>query len=194
MIFPERVGDQRRIGVAIEVPAPFGTELQRARKEFGDPLADLIPPHITLLGPTIVAPEEMDEVFAHLGAIAGRYGPFEVRLRSSGTFRPLSPVVFVQVAQGIAECESLERTVRSGPLFQTLRFNYHPHVTVAHEVPDNSLDLAFEAMATYEASFTADAISLYEHGDDNVWRPVHRFALSLGEADDAEDAVPGSGS
>lgn len=189
MIFPERVGDQRRIGVAIEVPAPFGPELQRARKEFGDPLADLIPPHITLLGPTIVEPHGVDEVVAHLTAIAGRYSPFEVRLRSSGTFRPLSPVVFVQVAQGIAECEALEREVRSGPLTQTLRFNYHPHVTVAHEVPDENLDFAFEAMATYEASFVAEAISLFEHGDDNVWRPVHNFELTRGRGEDAPQSA-----
>ena len=188
MIFPERVGDQRRIGVAIEVPAPFGPELQRARKEFGDPLADLIPPHITLLGPTIVEPRDMDVVFTHLATIAARYAPFEVLLRSSGTFRPISPVVFVQVAQGIAECESLEREVRSGPLVQDLRFNYHPHVTVAHEVSEANLDFAFEAMATYEASFVVDAISLFEHGDDNVWRAVHRFALTR-ERD--QDALPG---
>ena len=185
MIFPERVGDQRRIGVAIEVPAPFGPELQRARREFGDPLADLIPPHITLIGPTIVEQQDMDEVFGHLSTIAARYTPFEVRLRSSGTFRPLSPVVFVQVAQGIAECEALEREVRSGPLDQPLRFNYHPHVTVAHEVSDSQLDIAFDALATYEASFVVDAISLYEHGDDNIWRPVHRFGLTAGQSEDA---------
>lgn len=188
MIFPERVGDQRRIGVAIEVPEPFGPELQRARKQFGDPLADLIPPHITLLGPTIVEPGDMDEVDAHLEAIAQGLAAFTVRLRSSGTFRPVSPVVFIQVAQGIAECESLERAVRSGPLTQSLRFNYHPHVTVAHEVPDAALDVAFDEMAGYEAAFEVDSISLYEHGDDNVWRPVRQFVLGR-----AAGAQPGAG-
>lgn len=190
MIFPERVGDQRRIGVAIEVPEPFGTELQSARKQFGDPLADLIPPHITLLGPTVVEPADMDEVTEHLTAIAQRFPAFTVRLRSSGTFRPVSPVVFVQVAQGIAECESLERAVRSGLLMQPLRFNYHPHVTVAHEVPDIALDLAFDEMADYDAVFEAEAISLYEHGDDNVWRPVRRITLG----GRAADAAPGEAS
>ncbi|SDC54769.1 2'-5' RNA ligase [Sanguibacter gelidistatuariae] len=189
MIFPERVGEQRRIGVAIEVPEPFGTELQSARKQFGDPLADLIPPHITLLGPTVVEPADMDEVAAHLEAIAHQFPPFTVRLRSSGTFRPVSPVVFVQVAQGIAECESLERAVRSGPLTQTLRFNYHPHVTVAHEVPDIALDVAFETMGEYAAAFEVVAISLFEHGDDNVWRPVRRFALGDGRGEDASPST-----
>ena len=182
MIFPVRIGDQRRIGVSIEVPDPFGLELQCARKEFGDPLADLIPPHITLLGPTVVEPADMDAVTGHLEEIAGCFPAFTMRLQSSGTFRPVSPVVFVQVAQGIAECESLERAVRSGPLEQLLRFNYHPHVTVAHEVPDVALDVAFETMADYQAAFEVEAISLYEHGDDNVWRPVRRFALNVGRA------------
>lgn len=177
MNIPDRVGDQRRVGVAIEVPAPFGPELQRARKRFGDPLAELIPPHITLLGPTILEPEDIAAVDAHLSRVASSALPFEVHLRSAATFRPVSPVVFVQVAQGIPECEMLERLVRSGPLEQSLRFNYHPHVTVAHEVPDAALDVAFEEMAEYEAIFGVDAISLYEHGDDNVWRSVRTFPL-----------------
>lgn len=177
MNLPERVGDQRRIGVSIEIPQPYGAELQRARKNFGDLLADLIPPHITLLGPTVVEPDEMPAIDEHLRTIAAGAAPFLVHLRSSGTFRPVSPVVFVQVAQGIAECESLETQVRSGPLAQPLRFNYHPHVTVAHEVPDEALDIAFEAMAGYDASFTASEVSLFEHGDDNVWRPVRSYPL-----------------
>lgn len=179
MRLPERTGAQRRIGVAIDVPEPFATQLQSARREFGDPLADLIPAHITLLGPTIVEPEAVETVNAHLQEVASRAIPFQVRLRSSGTFRPVSPVVFVQVAQGIAECESLETMVRSGPLDQPLRFNYHPHVTVAHEVPDAKLDIAFDEMASYDAVFPVTEISLFEHGDDNVWRPVRRFALGF---------------
>ncbi|WPF81245.1 2'-5' RNA ligase family protein [Sanguibacter sp. 4.1] len=177
MNLPERLGDQRRIGVSIEIPAPFGAQLQEARRRAGDPLADLIPPHITILGPTVLDPDLMPAVDTHLAAVAASAEPFVVRLRGSGTFRPVSPVVFVQVAQGIAECESLESRVRSGPLAQDLRFNYHPHVTVAHEVPDDALDAAFEAMAGYEATFTVDAVSLFEHGDDSVWRPVHAFPL-----------------
>lgn len=177
MNLPERVGDQRRIGVSVEIPDPFGAQLQEARRTAGDPLADHIPPHITILGPTVLEPGQMSQVDEHLSSIAARSAPFVVQLRSSGTFRPVSPVVFVQVAQGIAECESLESLVRSGPLAQELRFNYHPHVTVAHEVPDEALDAAFEAMAGYEATFSVESVSLFEHGDDSVWRPVRAYPL-----------------
>ena len=39
-----------------------------------------------------------------------------MRLRGTGTFRPVSPVVFVNVAEGISRCELLADAVRRGPL------------------------------------------------------------------------------
>lgn len=178
MNLPERGPHQVRIGIAIEIPEPYGTALQEARAAFGDPFAGDIPPHITLLGPTVVDESDLDEVYGHLEGVAAQAAPFRVILRGSGTFRPVSPVVFVIVAQGIAECEGLEGAVRSGILDQELRFNYHPHVTVAHEIDDEALDLAFDEMAGFEASFDVTGIHLYEHGDDGVWRPSRRFDLA----------------
>ncbi|WP_225753833.1 2'-5' RNA ligase family protein [Actinotalea sp. Marseille-Q4924] len=177
MRLPERTGDQRRVGVAIEVPQPYGGRLQTARAGFGDPLADAIPPHVTLLGPTVLEPDEVAEVYAHLEDVAARHAPFRLHLRGTGSFRPVSAVVFVQVVEGIAECEQLERAVRSGPLEQDVRFNYHPHVTIAHDVAEDALDRAFEEMAGFEAVFAVDTVQVYEHGDDGVWRPVAPFRL-----------------
>ena len=74
-------------------------------------------------------------------------------LRGTGTFRPVSPVVFVQVAGGIAECEQLERAIRGGPLHRDLAFHYHPHVTVAHHVDEAAMDRAFEDLAGYTCTF-----------------------------------------
>lgn len=177
MRLPPRVGDQVRIGVALAVPPPHGPQLQGARAGFGDPLAALIPPHVTLLGPTVVERTELDKVDEHLSAVATVHAPFTVHLRGTGTFRPVSDVVFVQVVQGISECEQLERSVRSGPLSQELRFHYHPHVTVAHDVPGDALDRAFAELADFEARFEVDRIQVFEHGDDGVWRPVRAFPL-----------------
>lgn len=178
MRLPERVGDQVRIGVALQVPAPWGPALQQARAGFGDPLAQDIPPHVTLLGPTVVEPAELEAVGDHLTDVGKSHGPFTLHLRGTGSFRPVSAVVFVQVVQGIAECELLERAVRSGPLAQDVRFNYHPHVTVAHDVPDDDLDRAFAELADFEAQFLVDSIQVFEHGDDGVWRPVRSFPLT----------------
>ena len=180
MRLPERVGDQVRIGVAVQIPAPHGPALQRARAGFGDPLADDIPPHVTLLGPTVVEPVELEVVTAHLEAVGRAHPPFTVHLRGTGTFRPVSAVVFVQVVRGIAECEQLERAVRTGPLAQELRFNYHPHVTVAHDVPEPALDRAFDELADFEAEFEVGSFQVFEHGDDGVWRVVRDVPLTAG--------------
>ncbi len=85
-----------------------------------------------------------------------------MHLFGTGTFRPISPVVFVQVARGVADCELLERAIRSGPLDRALEFPYHPHVTVAHDVDDDALDEAYDGLAGFVARFTVESFQLFE--------------------------------
>lgn len=166
------------IGVAVPIPEPWGQELADARKLFGDPMAGLIPPHITLLPPTALDASVFDQAADHLGAVASGQEPFDVHLRGTGSFRPVSPVVFVAVAGGISDCERLETRVRSGPLERDLPFPYHPHVTVAHDLPAGALESAYDELAHYEARFTVGSFQLYEHGEDGVWRSLREFALT----------------
>jgi 2'-5' RNA ligase len=171
------VARQTTIGVSIPIPAPHGDYLQRRRADFGDPQAWQIPAHITLLPPTAVDQEAYAAFRSHCADVASAQSPFDVVLRGTGTFRPLSDVVFIQVAQGVSNCEALERALRSGPVRRDLDFYYHPHVTVAHNVATASLDRAFGELADYSVAFQVDGYHLYELGDDGVWRPVHEFAL-----------------
>jgi len=180
---PDRVGDQVRIGIAITIPEPYGSVLQSARGRVGDPAAPSIPPHITLLGPTVLEPQDLAEVHEHLAAVAARHRPFVLHLHGTGTFRPVTPVVFVGVVGGRSGCAGLERDVRTGPLMQDVRFDYHPHVTIAHEVADAALDRALGELADFDAEFVVSAFHTYEYGDDGVWRPVRDFPLT-GAADD----------
>ncbi|MCO6004717.1 2'-5' RNA ligase family protein [Actinoallomurus purpureus] len=167
--------EERTIGVAVAIPEPYGPELQRRRASFGDPLAASIPTHITLVPPTRVPVPALDDIERHLRAAARDESPFDIHLRGTGTFRPVSPVVFVALAEGIGDCERLERGVRRGPLAVERAFPYHPHVTVAHHLADDALDRAFKELASYEAKFPVRAFSLYEHGADGVWRPRRHF-------------------
>jgi 2'-5' RNA ligase len=165
------------IGVSIAIPAPYAQELQSARASFADPLAFSIPTHVTLLPPTEIEQDELESAVEHLDAVSVAASPFPMVLRGTGTFRPVSPVVFVQVAGGLANCEQLEQAIRTGPLKRAIDFNYHPHVTVAHHVPEDSLDRAFAELADFECRFEVEAFHLYQHGGDSIWRPVQSFAL-----------------
>lgn len=170
----------KMISVSIAVPAPFGDELQRLRASFGDPSAGSIPTHVTLLSPMEIADEDGPEILEHLQRVAASLQPFTMLLRSTGTFRPVSPVVFVQVAGGISACERIEQAIRTGPLKREVQFYYHPHVTVAHHVDDEAMDRAFNELASYECSFEVAAFELFEHGADLVSRPVWTFAFGGG--------------
>ncbi|MFJ1703051.1 2'-5' RNA ligase family protein [Kitasatospora sp. NPDC088346] len=159
------------IGVSISVPEPFGTRIQDARAGHGDPLARSIPTHVTLLPPTEVPTAALPGIEAHLRAVAAGHRPFRMLLRGSGSFRPVSPVVFVRVEEGAQECRALEADVRSGPLARELAFPYHPHVTVAHGLPEPVLDEAFEQARGFRAAFEVTGFSLSRFGPDEVWRP-----------------------
>lgn len=166
---------RRTIGVSIAIPEPHAARLQAWRERFGDPDARKIPTHVTLLPPTRVVPEQLPGIEEHLAKIAVGTPPFGIHLRGTGTFRPVSPVVFVALAAGISECERLEAAVRSGPLARPIPYNYHPHVTIAHDLDDDTLDDAYAALATYDARAPIWGFSLYEHGPDGVWRPQRDF-------------------
>ncbi len=120
----------------------------------------------------------MEQIEKHLELVASRHPRFRMKLRGTATFRPVSPVVFVAVAEGISACELLAADVRSDLLHQELRFPYHPHVTVAHDVEDDALDRAFHALADYECCFDVVEFHLYVHGEDQVWRSQRSFALA----------------
>lgn len=145
------------------------------RARFGDPQATTIPAHITLVPPMNV--DDLSAVEEHLSAVAERSAAFGVRLHGTGTFRPLSPVVFLSLVEGISGCEALQRRLRGGPLQMELNFPYHPHVTVAHHLPDDVLDEAFETLADFDASFLADRFDLYVHNGAS-WDTLRSFPMT----------------
>jgi len=178
-------GEAITVGVAMSIPAPFSEVLDAVRASSGDPLATFIPAHLTLLGPTEIDPAGVAEVEIWLGEVAARHAPFRVHLRGTGTFRPVTEVVFVAVAAGISECERLAGDVRRGPLARDLHYPYHPHVTIAHDVPTAALDRVYAELDDFEALFTVDQFTLYVHGADGRWRPLRDFKLTAERLDDA---------
>jgi 2'-5' RNA ligase len=168
------------IGVAVAIPEPWATELQDYRTNVGDSMAATIPTHITLVPPTEVTDDELEKIEAHLTTAAADVPTFEVHLRGTGTFRPVSPVVFVSVVEGISQCEQLADAVRRGPLAVDLTFPYHPHVTIAHDLDDAQLDQAFDELSGFECEFDVADFQLYVHSLERGWTPTRYFALSPG--------------
>jgi 2'-5' RNA ligase len=173
---------KRTIGVSIAVPEPYGSLLQKRRAGFGDPLAHSIATHVTLLPPTEVDETVLPAFREHLVRVAAAGRLFRMRLDGTATFRPLSPVVYVELCEGAVECTELQERVRSGPVERELQFPYHPHVTIAHCISEEAMDLAQRELADFTASWTANGFCLYEQDADGVWHKLHDYPFALGLA------------
>ena len=166
------------IAVDIDIPEPWGGTLTRRRAASGDPLAEFVPAHLTLLGPTEIPAARLPEVEAHLAAVAAAHPPYTLHLRGTGTFQPVTDVVFVAVAAGISECETLAEAIGAAEVLRReRRFPYHPHVTVAQDVPQAALDKVYEELADFSARFEVDSFTLFSHNGEGRWQPRRDFHL-----------------
>jgi 2'-5' RNA ligase len=174
------------IGIAIDIPEPWGSQLTKARAEAGDPQAAHVPAHVTLLGPTEIDAADLTAIEQRLAEIAAARPPFTLHLRGTGTFRPITEVVFVTVAVGISECEQLNAAIQDiDAIDRATKFPYHPHVTVAQDVPSPQLDAAFHDLAGFEARFPVKGFTLFEHGSAGRWRPHRDYVF--GGANNSDD-------
>lgn len=166
------------IGVSVAVPEPWGSEIQRARTSFGDDAGHGIPTHVTLLPPTPLTGAILDEVHAHLDEAAAAVAPFTLTLHGTGTFYPVTPVVFLEITQGVESLELLESTIRDGVLQRELTYPFHPHVTVAHHLDEDGLARAHRELDDYHVSFEVVEFWLYvQDAADASWTPVRRYSL-----------------
>ena len=166
------------LGIVVPIPEPWAQQLVDWRAKVGDPQASVVPPHVTLLPPTEVPDAERATISAHLAQVARNHPPFDMHLSGTGTFSPVSDVVFVAVARGIGNCELIANDVRSGPLARTLSFPYHPHVTVAHDVPPDMLELAYSGLADLSAEFRVDAFTEFEQTPTGAWVVAREYPLT----------------
>ncbi|GAB4080450.1 2'-5' RNA ligase family protein [Modestobacter muralis] len=166
------------LGVVVALPEPLAQLMIEWRGKCGDPQASLVPPHVTLLPPTEVPIGERPAIRMHLEQVAATHPPFDVHLTGTGTFRPVSEVVFLTVARGGVDCELLAGAVRSGPLTRSLSFPYHPHVTVAHDVPSEMLDMAAEGLADLHREFRVESFTEFEQLPDGAWAVAAEYRLS----------------
>jgi 2'-5' RNA ligase len=150
------------VGVTIPIPGSLAGALQQARKDSGDPLADTVPPHLTLLAPTSVTVERLEILAEHLALVACSMAAFTIALHGVSSFLPISPVAFVPVIDGGKDLAALAAGIRSGPVPLPQQFPFHPHVTVAHRVEPDGMERVCRSLMTFDATV-----------------PVERFTLSI---------------
>lgn len=160
-------------GVVIELPEPVGQELQDWRASFGDPDSYAVPAHITLV--IAPGPTSWDDVEQRVAAVARQWCPFRVEINGTGTFRPVTPVVYLRIGEGEEQCRALHDALHEEHLVSASPFEFHPHVTIAHAVDEEDLDRAQEMLRTYRAGFLVDRVGLYQLDGHGAWQIREEF-------------------
>ena len=173
----------------VPLPEPVASHVQAWRRALRDPAAAEIPPHLTLVPPQTVAPDQAEAAIALVERAAASAVPGPVELRGAATFLPDSPVAFLVVTEGAAMLEGLEAALREPPLHRRT-FPFHPHVTVTQDHPPELLEAAVRDLQGFHASWVPAEIDLLEEAGDGVWRPLHRARLGAVKPEDPVREVP----
>jgi 2'-5' RNA ligase/8-oxo-dGTP pyrophosphatase MutT (NUDIX family) len=160
-----------RLGVIARLPEPLGIHVQSWRRALGDPAAGRIAPHLTLVPPQTVAERELDRAVALVERAAAEAVPFLVELDGAATFLPDNPVAYLVVREGGPALHALEAALQASPLDRRTH-PFHPHVTVAQDLPDERIEAAARELAGFRATFPVREVSLMREDRDKVWRPA----------------------
>lgn len=169
--------DTTPLGVVIEIPSPLRERLRDWRLRYGGKDAAIVDPHVTLVSGSTNA---WDQAAAHVRSLVHRSKAFTMRLQGTGTFRPVTDVVYLNVTTGAEECTALHDALLTGPLGHDLSFGYHPHLTIAHDVSAALLDAAQTDLSNESMYFDVSSIGLF--GIDAAGRWSLREEIDLGTA------------
>jgi len=117
------------------IPPPLGEFLDDLRREMvpdDDPRA-----HVSLLPPRPLA-GGWHEAWAELRNTLKNHPAFDVELTGIRTF-PVTDVIYLEVGAGASELCKMHAAMNSNSLAFEEPFAYHPHVTLAQDIPHHKV-------------------------------------------------------
>ncbi len=165
--------------LVIYIPDPLGRALDDLRRE-------LVPhynphAHVSVLPPRPLA-VDWRIASEQVRALAESWAPFEVELTALRCF-PVTDVLYLEVGAGAAELRRMHEAMNRDVLDFEEPFPYHPHVTLAQEVPhDQVAALAGIAEARWKEyrgprSFRAERAVFVQNTMDNRWIDLAEYSL-----------------
>jgi 2'-5' RNA ligase len=177
-----RIPAEQRLNVfalVIYIPDPLGRFLDELRRE-------LVPhynphAHVSVLPPRPLA-VTWQTASAEAAALTSDWVPFEVDLTEVSVF-PVTGVIYLEVGRGSDELRRMHAAMNKTSLAFQEPFVYHPHVTLAQELPLDQVsatcDTASRRWREYaeSRSFTAAQAVLVQNTLTNHWIDLAEYDL-----------------
>ena len=165
--------------VVIYIPDPLGRFVDRLRRE-------LVPgcsmrAHVSVLPPRPLA-VDWRVACEQARVLAETWTPFEIEASSVQVFSNTS-VVYLQIKAGARQLHRMHEAMNTGPLEFREPFAYHPHITLAQDIPHDSVpairDLAARRWERFHQarSFRADRLVFVRNTDEECWKDLSEFSL-----------------
>jgi 2'-5' RNA ligase len=165
--------------LVIYIPGPLGCFLDDLRRE-------LVPhynphAHVSVLPPRPLAVDwraASDETRALVEGSA----PFDIELTGLQMF-PGTEVIYLEVGAGASDLGHMHGAMNAGSLAFQEPFPYHPHITLAQEVPHEDVpaihDLALRRWAEYRGSrsFRAERAVFVQNTMTDCWVDLAGYSL-----------------
>jgi 2'-5' RNA ligase len=177
-----RIPAEQRLNVfalVIYIPDPLGRFLDDLRR-------DLVPEcnphaHISVLPPRPLA-VDWQVAGEQVRECAGNWTPFDIVLERICMF-PVTNVIYVELGHGAQEMFRIHEAMNSRALLFDEPFVYHPHITLAQEIPPGQVAAvnrrARELWDGYTGprSFRAERTAFVQNTLGNCWIDLAEFSL-----------------
>lgn len=166
---------RRRLGVVLLLPRHIAREVDGIRRALGVAPIEQVPPHITLVLPTNVREEDVDDAIALTRQVASAQAKgLHITIGPVATFSPITPVIYLRVGgPDLDVIRQMRDALDSGPFAQELKHEFVPHVTLNAEATDAQITGALAALTGYVEPIALDGITILEQSDDDkMWRPI----------------------
>lgn len=176
---PNGMDRLNQFALVIYIPDPLGRFLDELRLELAP---DCRPhAHVSVLPPRpLFSPWQL--VSEEARALAGEFPPFEIEAGEPAIF-PSTQVIYLELARGAEELRQIHDALCRGPLKFAEPYPYHPHITLAQELPPGSLPRVWEESVrrwkeyTGPRSFRAEKAVFVQNTGQNRWVDLAEFAL-----------------
>jgi len=165
--------------LVIYIPGPLGEFLDDLRRE-------LVPhynphAHVSVLPPR---PLGVDWRLASEQArrLIEAWSPFDVQLTQIQIF-PVTNVIYIEVGSGAAELRKMHAAINLTDLAFDEPFPYHPHITLAQEIPHETVaevqELAVRRWTEFTGprTFRADRVAFVQNTLANCWIDLEEHSL-----------------
>jgi len=165
--------------LVIYIPEPLGRFLDDLRRE-------LVPhynphAHVSVLPPRVIR-YDWQGASDQARALTEGWAPFEVELTSIEVFER-TEVIYIGIGAGATELCDLHGAMNSSALEFDEPYVYHPHITLAQEIPHDRVaeltELARRRWKEYDGArtFRAERAVFVQNTVDNCWVDLAEYSL-----------------